>query len=513
MNKKRINQMLLIGTMLTAALFSACSNNDNTEQDQTISANKTIRFQLIDEDFGADTEIDATRAGQDSVLGRDTINLGNNIIAEMSVERDAKQTPTTRAAGMSNGTYTVLAYQGGVLKGTLKGTVTSNVFTATSSNQDIILAPGTYTFYCCNDKVDISGDHLNVSLANAGTARIGTTTVTLPATPHRQTVSFAMKHVGARIRYKFEGYMPFYVNARPQYKAWGTSTLDATTGSYTYSDPLTTWTPIGSLMYVNASNDGTGTYTATTSDYAYILPSATSSDLEIKINSLNIYKKSLSGIVQRVNNLPRTFYQNGSYTIKITLQYNYKLLYSDGTVDPLLPNGTPNHSASARPIGVVVTDNNGTAGSGMAIALEDARKSDGDYEMDEYSAAQAINYYNTYGPYSSITTGANLSQWYLPSLAEWYKALTDICFSQGYIGGSASEMQSIYYAVLDKENVSQSSLSPGAGTIGNKEYWTSEYGKAVGIDWNSFGYSTPGTGYAGANYSSNNKHVRPFIHF
>ena len=191
----------LLIAVITVSMFIACSSDDNLDNTRREESKQQLTFTLTDEDFNADEEVSVTRAGKQSLeVAKDTIDLGNDIFAETTLERDTARDakPATRAAGMSNGTYTILAYQSGVLKGTLKGTVTSNVFTATSTNQSLSLDPGTYTFYCCNDKVNISGNNLTVNRADAGIARIGVTTKVITATPAKQKVDFVMKHVGTR---------------------------------------------------------------------------------------------------------------------------------------------------------------------------------------------------------------------------------------------------------------------------------------------------------------------------
>ena len=238
MKKILLNISSLLTAIITISMFIACSSDDNLDNKRSEGSKQQLTFTLTDEDFNADEEVSVTRAGKQSLeVAKDTIDLGNDIFAEATLERDtARDTkPATRAAGMSNGTYTILAYQGGVLKGTLKGTVTSNVFTATSANQSLNLDPGTYTFYCCNDKVNISGNTLTVNRADAGTARIGVTTKVITATPAKQKVDFTMKHVGARVRIKVSGYMPFYSTAdfKTKNNIPGSTTLNATTGSYT----------------------------------------------------------------------------------------------------------------------------------------------------------------------------------------------------------------------------------------------------------------------------------------
>lgn len=439
-------------------MFIACSSDDNLDNKRSEDSKQQLTFTLTDEDFNADEDVSVTRAGKQSLeVAKDTIDLGNDIFAEATLEcdtaRDAK--PATRAAGMSNGTYTILAYQSGVLKGTLKGTVTSNVFTATSANQSLNLDPGTYTFYCCNDKVNISGNNLTVNRADAGTARIGVTTKTIPATPTKQKVDFVMKHVGARVRIKVSGYMRFYSAAgfKTKNNIPGSTTLNATTGSYTTDNSVAANTSLsaGALFY-NAYSKGTGNTFDALGDYYYILPGTDLMDLMVNFSTLKIYKKEMSNI--SLNGgflLSSTTTQNGSYTLRIMLKYRYKLLYQDGTV---WKYGDPVSIGHGHPIAVVINDNNGTPQSGTAMALEDcgynatypesempssysitasntledAGQDKNGYSKtwNEFSSGRAVVDAARYGqggsyrqPFASAT---NVSKWYLPAAGEWVDA-------------------------------------------------------------------------------------------
>lgn len=444
-------------------MFIACSSDDNLDNKRSEGSKQQLTFTLTDEDFNADEEVSVTRAGKQSLeVAKDTIDLGNDIFAEATLERDtARDTkPATRAAGMSNGTYTILAYQGGVLKGTLKGTVTSNVFTATSANQSLNLDPGTYTFYCCNDKVNISGNNLTVNRADAGTARIGVTTKVITATPAKQKVDFTMKHVGARVRIKVSGYMPFYSTAdfKTKNNIPGSTTLNATTGSYTTDNSVAANSSLsaGSHFY-NAYSKGSGNTFDALGDYYYILPGTDLLDLMVNFSTLKIYKKEMSNI--SLNGgflLSSTTTQNGSYTLRITLKYRYKLLYQDGTV---WKYGDIASSGHGNPIAVVINDNDGTPQSGTAMALEDSYTGTTYPESDmpsSYSitsssslvdASQDKNGYSKtwnqflYSPAVNaakaglsgsyrrpFASATNVSKWYLPAAGEWADAFEKLFF-------------------------------------------------------------------------------------
>lgn len=461
-------------------MFIACSSDDNLDNKRSEGSKQQLTFTLTDEDFNADEEVSVTRAGKQSLeVAKDTIDLGNDIFAEATLERDtARDTkPATRAAGMSNGTYTILAYQGGVLKGTLKGTVTSNVFTATSANQSLNLDPGTYTFYCCNDKVNISGNNLTVNRADAGTARIGVTTKVITATPAKQKVDFTMKHVGARVRIKVSGYMPFYSTAdfKTKNNIPGSTTLNATTGSYTTDNSVAANSSLsaGSHFY-NAYSKGSGNTFDALGDYYYILPGTDLLDLMVNFSTLKIYKKEMSNI--SLNGgflLSSTTTQNGSYTLRITLKYRYKLLYQDGTV---WKDGDPASSGHGNPIAVVINENNGTPQSGTAMALEDSQygttypESDmpssysitsfnymEDTRQDKNGYSKTWNQFPSYSPavnaaraeYGShrqpFASATNVSKWYLPAAGEWADACEKLFFGSKILGGGRNDWSADCY--------------------------------------------------------------------
>ena len=451
----------LLIAVITVSMFIACSSDDNLDNTRREESKQQLTFSLTDEDFNTDEEVSVTRAGKQSLeVSKDTIDLGNDIFAEATLERDTARDvkPATRAVGMSNGTYTILAYQSGVLKGTLKGTVTSNVFTATSANQSLSLDPGTYTFYCCNDKVNISGNNLTVNRADAGTARIGVTTKVITATPTKQKVDFVMKHVGARVRIKVSGYMPFYSTAdfKTKNNIPGSTTLNATTGSYSTDNSVAANSSLsaGSHFY-NAYSKGSGNTFDALGDYYYILPGTDLLDLMVNFSSLKIYKKVMSNI--SLNGLfSSSTTQNGSYTLRITLKYRYKLLYQDGTV---WKYGDPASSGHGNPIAVVINDNNGTPQSGTAMALEDSKygttypesdmpssysitsfNSMEDAGQDKNGYSKTWNQFPSYSPavnaaraeYGShrqpFASATNVSKWYLPAAGEWADAFEKLFF-------------------------------------------------------------------------------------
>ena len=179
-------------------LTAACSNDENNNpNEQPIQA---VQFSFTNEDFGADETL--SRATGAAEAKPQTVDLGD-CEAEISVENE----PAVKTRGtMTNasGHYTIRAYQGGTLKGEMKGTFSGGAFTPdATSPQEIGLSAGTYDFIAFNDDVIPSGNDLTVDRTKAETARMGTTTAVITATPQKQKVNFTMKHVGCRLRTQF----------------------------------------------------------------------------------------------------------------------------------------------------------------------------------------------------------------------------------------------------------------------------------------------------------------------
>lgn len=471
----------LLIAVITVSMFIACSSDDNLDNTRREDSKQQLTFTLTGEDFNADEEISVTRAGKQSLeVAKDTIDLGNDIFAETTLERDTARDakPATRAAGMSNGTYTILAYQSGVLKGTLKGTVTSNVFTATSANQSLSLDPGTYTFYCCNDKVNISGNNLTVNRADAGTARIGVTTKVITATPAKQKVDFVMKYVGARVRIKISGYMPFNAQGRllTNNTVPGTITLDATSGSFITDNSIAANTNLQSTLSPSypATESSDLSYNITQADYVYILPGTYMNNLSINIPSVYIYKKTMSNITLKASTLYFNAIQNSSYVLKVTLKYNYKVLYEDGTTG-FLGDPLSKKTGHGSIMGLVIKDNNGSINSGTAMVVgggffrdqfpismmpsnptnnttqylypEDARNNDRqgyhwswDASGSNDGKVKAEDGNNLFGRVAggyiapSIPLGSNISKLYIPALGELMDAYEKVSFGDGMTG-------------------------------------------------------------------------------
>ena len=196
MKKNTILSIMTCAVLLL--LTAACSNDENSNGQE--KPTQAVQFSFTNEDFGADETL--SRATGAAEAKPQTVDLGD-CEAEISVENE----PAVKTRGtMTNATghYTIRAYQGGTLKGEMKGTFSGGNFTPdATSPQEIGLSAGTYDFIAFNDDVIPSGNDLTVDRTKAETARMGTTTANITATPQKQKVMFTMKHVGCRLRTQF----------------------------------------------------------------------------------------------------------------------------------------------------------------------------------------------------------------------------------------------------------------------------------------------------------------------
>lgn len=198
-------------------MAAACQQEDNTSTGESTTGKVVITPTMLkfaeapfSEDDGAVTR------GAAEVPQTKSVDLGNGIEAQMTLEADAKsdtifKKPRTRASQpLSNGFYTIRAFQGNTLKGEMKGYINSGVFTpATGSKDCIILDPNqNYDFVCFNDKLSQNSDGtLSVTQANVKTAYVGRLDNTY-VTGKTQYISFYMKHVGSRVYLELHSFLP-----------------------------------------------------------------------------------------------------------------------------------------------------------------------------------------------------------------------------------------------------------------------------------------------------------------
>ena len=367
MKKNTILSIMTCAAMLL--LTAACSNDENNNGQE--KPTQAVQFSFTNEDFGADEAL--SRATGTAETKPQTVDLGD-CEAEISVENE----PAVKTRGTmtnANGHYTIRAYQGGTLKGEMKGTFSGGNFTPdATSPQGIGLSAGTYDFIAFNDDVIPSGSDLTVDRTKAETARMGTTTAVITATPQKQKVNFTMKHVGCRVRVQFicKKHIPNDITAKLD--ATAANVIPATTA---YHPATKAYTSTNGAMTAENSNSPASTenpyfasnfgqnyaYTSTSADYHYFLPTTEGSKLKLTFTAGTLFWKPLTGTIPQLN-ATLQMQANKSYLVKIKLNPNYIYLMSDGTTGHF--KDTTFGGGSKTPVGIVADPT-----ARVAIALKD----------------------------------------------------------------------------------------------------------------------------------------------
>ena len=525
MKKNTILSIMTCAAMLL--LTAACSNDENNNgQEKPIQA---VQFSFTNEDFGADETL--SRATSAAETKPQTVDLGD-CEAEISVENE----PAVKTRGTmtnANGHYTIRAYQGGTLKGEMKGTFSGGNFTPdASSSKKLNLPYGTYDFIAFNDQVSISGTELKVDRTDAETARMGFATVNINNDTPLQ-VLFTMKHVGCRLRTQFvcKKHIPENITATLEQTAANvipaSVTYHPTTKSYTSTNGTMTTennnSPASPNYEYKYGHSGYGmnyAYTST-SDYHYFLPTTEGSKLKLTFNAGTVFWKPITGTLPQLN-ATLSMEANKSYVVKIKLKPNYTYLMSDGTTgffrETTFGGGTKipialvldkdNHMAIALKEasgGAEMewcTNTNGyhskQTNTHMVADLADALNSqatsgydetwDGSYSTSvvagekvkgknaDFTAFKAAADYNPGVSY----TGSPTLQWYLPSYSDFKWLFSVLGFGDKTTVTQAGNFYA-WYGNLGTAAFTQ----VGGTTIDNKQYWaSSEYGGYfVGLVW------------------------------
>ena len=438
-------------------MFSACANDDiaNSENEVTLNGHK-LNITINEETFEAEKP---TRAAQ--VVHRDTIDMGDGLIAEVSIEPD-KAAPTpqpakTRAA-MSEGHYTIYAVDaaGNRVADELSGTVSNGKFIP-DVNKKIRLDPGTYTFVCHNDEFQKTATGLEVPSSINTYPMIGTVTKTLSGGV--ETVVFNMKHLAARFRTQVTTYTAYakmddvgnyFTTMDSKYSNMyfdnrGVFTHRPTAGpmSYTHNE-LRTFNKVGNKPFSAIVEPF-----EVISPYVYI---SLAEGENIPANDL-IY--NIQGVYhgkgrQKSITIDTPLERNHTYLVKLTMKTKDPLyLYQDGTVG----YAGDKEVGTREPIALVINEKTATE-KGMAVALKDAGEvyppgeyyqgyvnaSDRTDNMDGYEITYTPNYYGEYytgdrtrplaetgnGYYQAAhynpgvnVTGSNVGKWFLPSSGQW----------------------------------------------------------------------------------------------
>ena len=360
-------------------IFSACANDDiaNSENEVTLNGHK-LNITINEETFEAEKP---TRATQ--VLHRDTIDMGDGLIAEVSIEPDkAEPTPQpakTRAA-MSEGHYTIYAVDaaGNRVADELSGTVSNGKFIP-DANAMIRLDPGTYTFVCHNDAFTKTATGLDIKGSMHDGFKdcpmMGTVTKTLSGGV--ETVAFNMKHLAARTRVQITTYTSYpkifkgtstYIH--DHYGQHSTIHFDKK-GNLTSRDvgaTAYTWDTFDKFQHVGNKpfSSIVEPFETISSQYTYI---ALAEGENIPANSLefNVMGSYYGKMNQLHFNIQTPLERNHTYLVKATVKTKDPLyLYQDGTV------GYLGDKETRTPIGIVLTEKTSATDKGLAVALKNA---------------------------------------------------------------------------------------------------------------------------------------------
>ena len=342
----KIIKLAIIATALLG--LSACHSELDNQPDGKVNTAKQITFKVNFEDYNADKEVQGTRALVPDTISKQVIDLDNNLMAEVSIQRDTTRADRATTRALTDGTYTLLAYQGSTLVDEVTGTVNSGVFTISSGSMN--LEPGTYDFVLYSD-LTRSGNTFIVDRSNMSNALIGRTTgVVLTAQDATKEVVFNLKHLGARMKIKLTGYMPYPAMAATLASINATSVPNQAT----YDVNTDTWTgythaalsenctfPANNTWAEGNTGGAVGTYQdlnypSTNSDYFYFLPTTDASKLELTFHSGKIYRADFGNHNASLTLAPNpavVMQNNGSYIINVKLRPNYLYLMSDGSTD------------------------------------------------------------------------------------------------------------------------------------------------------------------------------------
>lgn len=369
---------LAIAMFMLLTVFAACSSDDNLDNGKgKVDVVSKFEFPVTFADYNSDVQVGNTRAAANSsdTLKHEFVNMGNGLVADVTLQRDKEnlsgnpaQAASTRT--LTNDSYTMLAYQSGVLKGELKGSISGgNFIPNTGDPESMSLAPGNYDFVLYpTNRFTRSGNNLTSTYASEY-SMLGRTNYTVTASPQKQKVPFAMKHTVARVRVKFNTYVKvqpsnfrvgFYA-ANPA-EVPSSAVYDAATGTWSTSGTGGSFGLGGSAW---TESLGSGIYSYTSPGYFYIFPGSNITNLKATLENATIYtenfnSKSLTFALTPV----LASVANGSYLISITFHYNFLYLMTDGTTG--LFSETTFGGGTKTPIAVVISQS-----KKLAAALEE----------------------------------------------------------------------------------------------------------------------------------------------
>ena len=568
---KKINRLTLVLTLMAAGLFAGCASDEEaTRENQKITLDGS-HFKFTEVAYQADQAV--TRAA--ASVKPTTVDLGDGLEAEVSVTPDAPTGKTRAVDPISDGKYTILAFDPTThdLQGRLEGSVTSGVFTP-DAGQKLLLDPGTYDFTCFSEPVvyDEPNNRLVVNHFLTKSPMIGHVQATIADDDYE--VAFNMEHKAIRVRFNItsdilsentpiDAYLkgvvpgPWYW-MHDWYTAYSGVLNNAGNGDFDADTPLN---------FKTVAPVTTQAGTTYTSDYVYMLQGIDGHDNlsahPIHFNAGTIGGASLVGKTVGVG----TGFQwaiNQSITINVNVK-GQLYLFEDGKARVLAGKGT--HT----PIGLVIqqkwepTNQKGTACAleiikkpfSSAYAWEDETKTlpsnpdhlnttvyngvhDGQNDMNGYNWTWDANstkdhvvrgneqekypaFYQAghYTPSNATITGANIGKWYMPAAGEVMKLFR--LFGTATVPANEPWRGYCYMAQTDIDKMFAAFTKVNSGLLLQYQFlWTSTVCDAANTG--GFGPYSPvsfcingnGSGqvwWPTFNKVGGNFYILPFVHF
>lgn len=483
--------------LLAVTLFSGCSNevNSTNEDDDNAPADargSLISFQLGASDYSNSTA--TTRAtsenGNGRVVSTSTEKLGDGLEALVEVvETPAAKAATRSTSNAPAGKYTILAYKDGVQKAKWVLNYASNsTYTMAEGNAEQYLPAGAYQFYVFNDKVTFSNNKIVKSLANANKdALYYEGTVTIPNTK-KHKLSFTLNPVFAQLFFKIKGYSNAAfkndMSGTFEYAAStipSTETVDPTTQNSTSENNASAGSiDVGSFT-ANQSNDVKTSYIITNNGTCF-LPGTDVTKLRFKFKSTaggTVYGKAVAGKTLNITEpISGNLKAGNNYTVFVTIYYSADYLFSDGTVGTLLSN------KGKTPVALVINKDASVRGGRTAIALKNIaeekwttighRRNGATYSYDYNGLKKARDNYDgeketwdktyTQNPRNTVKAESNIfpafqavgnykyadnaatqingKKWYMPGVGDWDSALNFFDVKNGIEGYSKGNAKS-----------------------------------------------------------------------
>ena len=358
-------QILKVSIFSVSILFAMACRKEHVEP-KTSKQVQSILFTMNEAPYNDEVEI-ATRTHIGKQI-KDTI-LWEGVEAEVTLERDTKQSKQETRAITSGNHYTIVVFESG---GTQPIAETKGYFDTEGNfkyeaGSEIIKVPaGNYDFVCYTHQYATrSGNTISIQTENIDKAFVCRKTNVTIANMKRQEVAFNMKRLGARIRTKIVAYVePQNVTAYfLQGNQFPTALIyNLATGTFGGSTTKRFATGLNVQTYNIAHEYYDPALTermtsVTTDQYIHVLPGTRSEELFYRLIGGTVYHKTIKMNNPRRMKATGEFQANGSYTLTINLLPRYQYLFEDGKAGYLDDTNRQGHI----PIGIVFAPHNAIA--------------------------------------------------------------------------------------------------------------------------------------------------------